>query len=716
MGPMHLFRTTLLALADKKLFAGSGAAMQRIQLPGVKAPPPPPKAFRLAGAPAGVFLDPSGWHNLLNRVSKAALTQARDCANRTAKLLASSAGPDTFDAVFLTQHGLGELYDLWYRVKVPENIAAELFDQDVTSWQEMDRRVAEVAEKALGTRATLVRTYHRATAAPEAAGAVKKAYKKSGAAGAPVRKEVLLAARLDPTAALRSVDIGPPADSGAPAAEFRAFWGEKSELRRFQDGKICEAVVWEGAAADRHLIVDALLQHALTRHLPAGTEIVATCGALDGAICRKGSTPDGDLEAARLCEAAAGRLGKRLRTLDGLTLRVVATQPLAPVLRHADAFPPLPHELAGAPQDSLAKTRSDHGEGRVPRCLPAVELLCQLEGSGRWPDGPAAFAKMKAALGVQLADTLHSGFGIPASAAEDYVDVLYDGFAFRLVLHTERDGAMQKMLLTAHGMAHPPPDDDIALRVWHQGTISAVAAANPAFEPSVRLAKRWVASQWLSPHLREEAVELLVAAAFTSGAGVAAPPPASRLTGLLRFLRLVGDHPWAAQPLVADVSTGDPGPSRREAAARAHAAQRAAGTAPALFMTGPSDDECVGWTRDAPSRPMLHRAAVLARKAAAVLESLLAGEGDEDAAMAAVFAHDESEYEVLIRLRPDALPRSGEALKVKAKKRKAAGEREVLEPQLSAAEAKLCRAVLKGIPKSTSREEYLSKKPTFFPF
>lgn len=28
------------------------------------------------------------------------------------------------------------------------------------------------------------------------------------------------------------------------AQEFRSFWGEKSQLRRFKDGEVCEAVVW----------------------------------------------------------------------------------------------------------------------------------------------------------------------------------------------------------------------------------------------------------------------------------------------------------------------------------------------------------------------------------------------------------------------------------------------------------------------------------------
>ena len=40
------------------------------------------------------------------------------------------------------------------------------------------------------------------------------------------------------------------------AAKFRQFWGEKAELRRFQDGNIAEAVVWDVGPAERHTVVD----------------------------------------------------------------------------------------------------------------------------------------------------------------------------------------------------------------------------------------------------------------------------------------------------------------------------------------------------------------------------------------------------------------------------------------------------------------------------
>ena len=41
------------------------------------------------------------------------------------------------------------------------------------------------------------------------------------------------------------------------AMEFRKFWGEKSEMRRFGDGRINEAVVWEREMSDARAVIDA---------------------------------------------------------------------------------------------------------------------------------------------------------------------------------------------------------------------------------------------------------------------------------------------------------------------------------------------------------------------------------------------------------------------------------------------------------------------------
>lgn len=153
-------------------------------------------------------------------------------------------------------------------------------------------------------------------------------------------------AQLDPKHAGSLVDIGP--DPNAPqAAEFRAFWGDKAELRRFQvsehsmacvaqqpadtgqswssvticffhpdslnaatcssgseqlkafslpadcltnalipqDGRILEAVAWQLSPAERHLIPDHVLQYALTRHLGGdGVRVRGCAGLLDRAL------------------------------------------------------------------------------------------------------------------------------------------------------------------------------------------------------------------------------------------------------------------------------------------------------------------------------------------------------------------------------------------------------------------------------------------------
>jgi len=50
------------------------------------------------------------------------------------------------------------------------------------------------------------------------------------------------------------------------AEEFRSFWREKSDLRRFPDGSIREAVVWpSNSLADRRMIGSCIVKHILSR-------------------------------------------------------------------------------------------------------------------------------------------------------------------------------------------------------------------------------------------------------------------------------------------------------------------------------------------------------------------------------------------------------------------------------------------------------------------
>ncbi|KAE8292305.1 Nucleolar protein 6 [Larimichthys crocea] len=68
---------------------------------------------------------------------------------------------------------------------------------------------------------------------------------------------------LKPDLATSVLERGPPADS-PKAAEFRELWGSRSELRRFQDGGITEAVLWDGQSmCQKQLVPKQIITHLL---------------------------------------------------------------------------------------------------------------------------------------------------------------------------------------------------------------------------------------------------------------------------------------------------------------------------------------------------------------------------------------------------------------------------------------------------------------------
>ena len=54
------------------------------------------------------------------------------------------------------------------------------------------------------------------------------------------------------------------------AEEFRKFWGEKSELRRFKDGNVCETVCWASSTdsmKQKRSITRDIIKYILKKNL-----------------------------------------------------------------------------------------------------------------------------------------------------------------------------------------------------------------------------------------------------------------------------------------------------------------------------------------------------------------------------------------------------------------------------------------------------------------
>jgi hypothetical protein len=206
---------------------------------------------------------------------------------------------------------------------------------------------------------------------------------------------------------------------------------------RFSDGKINEAVVWEGVPpGERHRIPDLAVQYILLRHLPPGTVVQSGSTALDPllypanssalkgksaasaaaaadvtwqeqqrqqqgqpgsttgvtaagapsvaiAVFGSAASTDGaaatETAASRAADAALNQLGKQLRGLSDLALKVIGVQPLSSVTRHTCCFYPKPHPLA---EGAGFGVYEGAGDDKVPRVLEPIEVMIQLEGSG----------------------------------------------------------------------------------------------------------------------------------------------------------------------------------------------------------------------------------------------------------------------------------------------------------------------------------------------
>ncbi|GAQ85560.1 U3 small nucleolar RNA-associated protein 22 [Klebsormidium nitens] len=613
-----------------------------------------------------VIADPSGRVNLAARVTKSAAAElAREATRGLALLVADGDDNEAFDALFMTPVAFAERFDFYVRVTTSSGVSRDepstpdvpdaLTSSDVSSFRTEEDRIELLVAQGLGERALLVRARRRG---------LEPSWQLEKGLPAAAEGSVLVGVSLaEPDVAFRLADVGPSADDKEAAKKFRDFWGPKAELRRFRDGLIAETAVWDCPdPTERHLVVERVVRHVLCRHLPTVPgKVDVVAGQLDEVLQENGTDPAGVMPT--LLDAFT-KLSKRLRGLTDLPLKVVSVQPLSAALCHTAVFPPQPHPLAfdgeKPPPEAAEALRSK----KVPACLDPLGVLLTLEGSGRWPDAPAAVRKMKTAFLLQIAKSLRDNHSVHVIAAEDAVDVLTDGFAFRLALFYEKDPTRLRKPgpvpgtsgANLNGNTEPAAvslESDLLLRSTHANLLQAVQGQHPAFGATVRLAKRWVSNHKFSAALRDEAVELLVASLFVHPGPYVAPR--TRVAGLLRFLSCLSSHDWANLPLIVDVNSDLTPADRENIQAAFQRSRKQPATGPALFLATPHDPESATWTNKRPTPGELRRLVAYARSSAALLSQQIADHSDDDRWQSA-FRTPLGVYEFLVLLRRDALP------------------------------------------------------------
>ncbi|KAI0718445.1 Nrap protein [Cerioporus squamosus] len=634
-----------------------------------------------------VFVDSSSSVNLLAGVPLSSLDLLRHDAQATLDALDhSSLSEDPFQTVFLQDHrDVFGRFDVVLRIDVSSAEmrakSAHLVADYGSVYNALLADLASVLRRGLGNRAKAVAVLLPSSSVRPLTQAL------------PSSSSVLyLGMILDTEHAFRLVDHGPPAEEqeSEVAKQFRDFWGDKAELRRFKDGSITESVVWDVKSADERVHVPAMIvKHLLQRHFSIGTDAVQTWQSQYDALLR---APDSirSLYETRLASVgfkaaltAFDRLVKQIKSLDDqLPLAILNVSPVSSALRYTEAFVPVAVPLASRP-----------GLPSAASYLPAMEIIVEFEKSARWPDDLRAIQKIKLAFFEQLATCLMGAVkGLQASVVlgdgpvrkeiqdEAALDIVTpDGWAFRARIWHDREATLLDR--TIDPQPHVPkavkkpltPEEardrqaaieakEVYVRRFihaprHHRAIAALSHRSAAFAATVRLVKRWFAAHWLlRSHVREEAVELLCAYVFlrtgarvqAEGAAgfVGADVPGTKERGFAAVLAFLKDWDWT-KGLVVPLEFGE-----QSASATPDAHSRPS-TRAAWSLVTEFDPEGRMWTSDGPDAIVARRVTALAKAAWDGLCGLESGDGN----VKRLFHHPTGDYDFVVELNPALSPR-----------------------------------------------------------
>lgn len=416
---------------------------------------------------------------------------------------------------------------------------------------------------------------------------------------------LVIGLRINSQTCSRIVDRGPPANDTGATASFVSLWGkEKAQLRRFKDGAIVHAVLWNADTSNPEEgylkfsgdercggIVERVVRHIIPLHFAPSTSKKknkkplpvcfglrnmmsliegvsgddAASGGVDSTIMHK------DIMSA--FDALTGFLrqnsiavpvnpgSKDMRSKLGLPLAIDAVEPLSSSLRYSELFPPQAHPLLGG------KKRASGGKAAGVTSGSPILVQIRLEGNSKWPNDVKAISAAKCALLIQLAEGIETmkrngasecnAFDGPIHVTPGYMDVGYMGYSWRIMIRADQELKLLNSL-------RKPTTEALELRkvltkrhitsALHHSTVHSVNTQYPSAGLTMRLAMRWVHSHMLSGLLPQEAVEILVGKVFVDAHPL--EPPATAMSGFLRFLRLLCSHDWARQPLIFDPQGG----------------------------------------------------------------------------------------------------------------------------------------------------------------
>ncbi|KAL7323595.1 U3 snoRNP protein [Mucor circinelloides] len=579
------------------------------------------------------IVDPSGTLNLTANMTTSGLAQLQ----HEAKLAMTyfNDPTDRFEPLFLKKVNDAKFkFDNVVRIPFVAKAPVDAFDEaakadyySYLSW--FVARTSDVLKRGLTNRADLVAVQHDDV---NASWALNDSMQ-------PEQATVTVGLLLNSDNAPRLVDQGPDSSNDEAVAEFRKFWGNKSELRRFKDGAIVESVVWQTQGYEnRSLIVQKIVLYLLQLHLNVeASQLIYWAGQLYSYLNLSKHVPENlfspELKTSGFHPVmqAYQQFSKQLRQVDdALPLLINNVYPAHANLRYASVTLPHPVDFNNMVQYPT-----------TTRYFDAIDVVVQIERSAKFPDDLTVLQKVKHAFYLKMSEELKTRFDVDSVVVDDvreknplairgYLDVYYFGYLFRCHICLEQEATLLEKIVDAKtttklnkALATEALEKykyQLRYKQTHTFYVQAMCAKYTAYSSTVRLAKRWFGAHLLSPHVSDEMVELLVAHVFLESQPWVAP--VSTFAAFARVLGLLATWDWQTTPLIVDIEGELTTKDREEIVSlfNQHRRTNPQMSVGAMTIATAKDHSGHRWTTKKPARAIAARIQVLARASVQVME------------------------------------------------------------------------------------------------
>lgn len=467
------------------------------------------------------------------------------------------------------------------------------------------------------------------------------------------RHSILVGLLLNAEHVGRIVDHGPPVEDKNAAAAFRAFWGDKAELRRFKDGSIEESLIWDATGGQS--ILDQIIRYVLQRHLgqDIADKLVFSGSSFDHLI------PDlinsNPLAVYQPTINAFEMLEKEIRGLEGLPLQIRQISAASPQLRYSSYEAP---------------TFNPFGKRRQP-----ADIYVQFEGSNRWPNDLFAIQRTKFAFLLKIGELLEgSTNGLVARLGleneqekllnQGFLDIVYpESSSFRLRIHHEHESGILEISLRDRSsnlgkreeltLALSRYKRDCLQRPLHTQAVRTLSTRFLLLSPSIRLMKKWRDSHLLSLHVSDELIELLTIRTFIAPSPWQAP--GSVMSGFFRTLSFLSKWEWQLEPLIVDFSNGEMSTKEYESINVRFRAWRKLDpemNRVAMFAASNLDPDGISWTEHRPAKVVAARLISLAKAACRLVREQKLSIQIQASSL---FISSTADYDFVIHLNPNVV-------------------------------------------------------------